>query len=273
VEQTCDVDGEPEQSPLFEWTPRPGRPFHARLYRWGDAYRFWVNDMGWFHIDPAKPSIAMPKSGDPLLLEERLWGIPAALCLLGRGDLPVHAAAVDVGGAAVLLAAPGRFGKTTLVSAFMEAGHAVLAEDLTCCRVQDRPVVVPGPAMLRVRKDSYRRLQIKRAAVVGEDDERYHLAIDPALRGDSAPLPIRCVLFLHWGPEGDAVRLQPIAAEEAVRRLWSVAFHFPVDEVRAQCFEQIAGLAAEVELFHLHRPKDYARLGSTVEQVVAACHR
>jgi hypothetical protein len=66
--------------------------------------------------------------------------------------------------------------------------------------------------------------------------------------------------------------MEPIAAEEAVRRLWSVAFHFPVDEVRAQCFELIAGLAAGVELFHLHRPKDFARLGSTVEQVLATCH-
>jgi hypothetical protein len=272
VEQSAEALVDLDPKPLFEWMPRPDRPFHARLHRAGGGYGFWVKEMGWFFVDPTVPSIAMPDSGDPLRIEERVWGIPTALCLLARGDLPIHAAAVDVGGSAVILAAPGRFGKTTLVSAFLEAGYGVLSEDLTCCRAADPPQVIPGPAMLRVRRDSYQRLDIARASVVGEDEERYHLAIEQSLRGGTQALPIRCIIFLRWSDgTDDPIRFEPVAPEDAVRYLWTVTFHFPDDGVRAQCFSSIASLSGAVDMWHLHRPKRFDQLRQTVDRIVDVC--
>ena len=56
------------------------------------------------------------------------------LCFRARGDTALHAAAVEVDGQAVVLGAPGTFGKTTLAAAFHAAGHRLLSEDTTCIR-------------------------------------------------------------------------------------------------------------------------------------------
>ena len=77
---------------------------------------------------------------------------------MARGDLAVHAAAVDVDGSALLLAAPGRYGKTTLAAAFAGQGYRLLAEDTTCYRPSSDPSVLPGLAMLRIRPDVHEHL-------------------------------------------------------------------------------------------------------------------
>src|SRR5207244_12530639 len=87
---------------------------------------------------------------------ERLrWGIPAALRCMHRGDLPLHAAAVEVESRALVLAAPGWHGKTTLALAFQRHGYRVLTEDLACCSLASTPKLLPGPALLRVRPHVY----------------------------------------------------------------------------------------------------------------------
>src|SRR5438034_1082947 len=119
----------------------------------GAAHRMWTDLEGWFEIDAANRSVTVPPCSDPVRREERFWGVPVSLCYLLRGDVGIHAAAVEVEGAGVLLAAPGRSGKTTLAGAFLAAGHRLLSEDLSCCRSSPVPLLLPGPAMLRVRRD------------------------------------------------------------------------------------------------------------------------
>src|SRR5205809_388138 len=82
------------------------------------AFAFCVTDAGAYHIDPERGRIEIPDSDDDVVREQRLWGIPAALCFMHRGDFPLHAAAVEVGEGAVILAAPAQHGKTTLALAF-----------------------------------------------------------------------------------------------------------------------------------------------------------
>lgn len=81
--------------PLMEWLPRPGQAYHARLYQTGPQYQLWVQDLGWYEVDPRARRIRLPDTDEVVLREERLWGIPAALCFLEREDLPLHAAAGD----------------------------------------------------------------------------------------------------------------------------------------------------------------------------------
>ena len=125
-------------APVLEWLPRPDHPFHARLFQVGDGdFDVWIDGMGTYRVAPGEPSVTVPADAEPVRREERLWGIPAALCFTRRGDLPLHAAAIEIDGRAVLLAAPGRFGKTTLATAFLARGRRVLAEDLACLRTGD----------------------------------------------------------------------------------------------------------------------------------------
>jgi len=251
---------------LREWSP-PFAPVQMRLYGDGGEFRLWVDDVGWIQVDPARPRITVPKSVDPVRREERIWGIPITLCLLRRGDVPLHAACVEVEGKALLLAAPGRFGKTTLAAAFAQEGYRVLAEDLVCLRPGPEPVVIPGPAMLRVRKDVAHAFRIPGAVELGLDDERVHWAL-PENRGTCAPVPAAGVAMLLEG--SGPPRLDPAPGPEAVRDLWAVSFNLPTNEDRTRCFAAVAGLAASTRIWHFSRERRLEELPASIGCLVDA---
>jgi len=270
----AEVEGEPgdpgdgEGELVSEWTPIPDRRLWARLYADGPRYRLWVDGYGTFAVDPLAPSVGLPAGeAEAVRREERLWGIPAMLCFLQRGDLPLHAAAVDVGGEAVLLAAPGYFGKTTLAAGFDAAGHRVLSEDVSCIRFAQAPHVVPGPAMLRVRRDVAGDLELPGARAVAQSDDRVHFSLDPARRGDSRPVPLRAIVLLRRGEDG--IALEPVPAAGALRDLWPLSFRLPTAEDRARCFDGLARLAAGVPIRNLVRPLRLDELPRVVERIVA----
>jgi hypothetical protein len=229
----------------------------------------WVEDLGWYQINPQAPRIDLPASDDVVQREERMWGIPTALCFLGRGDLSLHAAAVEVGGRAILLAAPGRFGKTTLAAGFVQAGFRLLSEDVSCVRLSPEPTVVPGPAMLRVRRDVLRRLKLSRMHVVAERSDRVSLAIDQPWRGDCQPVPLRAVVFLKG--EASVPTAESVPAARSLPDLWALNFRLPDSAAWAQSFTGIAEIAKHVPVWNLLRPLRIEKLPTTVEHVVAAC--
>src|SRR5262245_27381602 len=112
--------------PLMEWKLRDlSGEVTTRLYRSDGIYHFWASDAGWYRIDPSSLTITIPEEGDVVRREIRLWSIPTLLCFLAFGDMALHASAVEVANKAVLFAAPGRFGKTTLAFAFHQRGYRV----------------------------------------------------------------------------------------------------------------------------------------------------
>jgi hypothetical protein len=259
------AEGEgPEDLLLVEWLPTARLPLEARLYSDGRAFRLWIGGGGWFWVDPEARRIAVPADGG-LRTEERLWGIPALLCFRARGDLPLHAAAVEVDGGAVLLAAPRTYGKTTMAAAFHRAGHRVLSEDTSCVRIGPEAAIVAGPAMLRLRRDVAARLELLRATRVGEDDDRVHYALHEP--GDCEPVPLRAVVFLDEaaGP----ARLVPVEQPEAIRDLWALSFRLPTEQDVADSFTGVVDLAAAVPAFRLRRPLDLDALDDHVPLVVA----
>ena len=264
------LEGNPPDRPpgelLREWSP-PFAPVPIRLYRDGGEFRLWVDDFGWIQVDPAWPRITVPRSVDPIRREERIWGTPITLCLLHRGDVPLHAACVEVEGKALLLAAPGRFGKTTLAAAFAQEGYRVLAEDLVCLRAGPRPAVIPGPAMLRVRKDVANAFRIPGAVEVGRDGERAHWALQ-SFRGTCAPVPVAGVALLLEG-EGPP-RLVRAPGPQAVRDLWALSFNLPTNEDRGRCFSAVAGLVASTRVWHFSRTLRLEELPATIRCLMDA---
>jgi hypothetical protein len=249
---------------LLEWRPATGQPLDAELWSDGRSFRLRIGDAGWFSVEPADGRVEVPAGGG-LRTEERLWGIPALLCFRARGDLPLHAAAVEAGGGAVLVAAPRTYGKTTTAAAFHRAGCRVLAEDTTCVRLGPRAEVVPGPAMLRVRRDVAARLDLPRARRLGEDDDRVHFVLEEP--GDCTPVPLRAVVFLD---EADgAATLETVERPDAIRDLWALSFRLPTEEDVGNSFAGVADLAGAVPAFRLRRPLDLDRLDDHVALVLA----
>jgi hypothetical protein len=251
---------------LRAWEP-PDFPVHVRLYRSEGAFRLWNEEAGWFGIEPQVPRLIVPPEGDPMRREERLWGLPVMLCFLARGDLAVHASSVEVDGRALVLAAPRRFGKTTLASAFAAEGFRVLAEDLTCIRLGPDPSVIPGPAMLRIRRDVADRVPVEEAQELGRDEDRVHLALESA-RGTCDPVPMGGIALL-LEDEADP-RMERATLTDAIRDLWFLSFKFPEDEDRARCLDSLTRLASAAPAWHLTRRLEVQALKPTVECLVEA---
>ena len=249
---------------LVEWEPAPERPLEARLYSDGESFRLWIGDGGWFSVDPSAGRIDVPADGG-IRREERLWGIPSLLCFLARGDLPLHAAAVEADGGAVIVAAPRTYGKTTMAAAFHRAGHRVLSEDTTCVRLGPEPAVVPGPAMLRVRHDVAAELELPSVRRVGESDDRMHYALEAP--GGCEAVPVRAVVFLDVSDERAA--LEPVHRGDAIRDLWALSFRLPLEEDVARSFGGVTDLAAAVPVLRLRRRLDLASIDDHVGLVLA----
>jgi hypothetical protein len=267
VGSTTEPDPGPEGEPIQEWLPREHHPFHARLFGEDDRFRFWVEGLGSYHVDPAAPAVDVP-SGTSIGVEERLWGIPAVLCFMAMGDHSLHASAVQIGDRAIAFGAPGRFGKTTMASALVAAGHRLLSEDSTCVRIgPDGVAVVPGPAMLRVRRDAYERLRLPGVERVSEDDDRVHLRLEGDARDTGDPVPLAGVMLLRPGPDADPVRIELVEPEAAIPDLWALSFKFPTDEGRATCFDDLGQLTASVPVWDLTRPMRFEALDGVVRAV------
>lgn len=264
------LDAPPDAPPLLAWAPRPEHPFHARLWARAHGYDVWVEGMGTYRVEPGEARVVVPRDAEPVRREERLWGIPAALCFTARGDLPLHAAVVEVEGRAIVFTAPGMFGKTTLAAAFLHRGHRVLAEDLACIRVAGGPVVFPGPAVLRVRPDVFSLFgAIEGTRAVADDPERVHLALEEHLRGTADPVPIAAVVLLRRS--ASEVRLDRADATSLLADLWTVSFNLPTDEDRTRCFAGIVDLVDTVPTYTLDRPLSFASLDRVVDEVIERC--
>jgi hypothetical protein len=254
----------PEDALLVEWQPAPERPLEARLYSDGQSFRLWFGDGGWYSVDPAGGRIEVPAEGG-VRREERLWGVPSLLCFLARGDLPLHASAVEADGGAILIAAPRTYGKTTMAAAFHRAGHRVLSEDTTCVRLGSETAVVPGPAMLRVRHDVAAELELPSVRRVGKSEDRVHYALDAP--GDCAPVPVRAVVFLETSD--GAAALEPVDRAEAIRDLWALSFRLPTEDDVGRSFAGVTDLAATVPVLRLRRPLELASVDDHVDLVVS----
>jgi hypothetical protein len=266
--------GEPDDPGelILEWKATDEFPLAYRLHRSGREYRLWMADSGWFAAAPDRGRITVPETPNAVRREERLWGIPAMLSFFARGDLALHAAAVEVDGRALLLAAPRTFGKTTLAAAFHAAGYRLLAEDTSCLRLDAAGIrVVPGPAMLRLRLDVADALRLPDVEAVGAPDDRVHYAVRPERRGDCTPVPLAGVVVLR----GDApeTRLAATPEVDAVRDLWSLSWHLPTPDDRARAFTGVADLTRQVPVWDLERPVRIEELSATVNVLVDRLQR
>jgi hypothetical protein len=257
----------PEGTLLFEWTIRDRTAdVTARLYRVDGVFHFWTTDAGWYRIDPAVNRIEMSPHEDEIRREQRLWGVPTALCAKNRGDFVLHAAAVEVDGSAILLAAPGRFGKTTLALAFHRHGHRVLTEDTACGGSSPHPVLFPGPTSVRLRPDMFDGHAPAGTTIIARKSDRIHLSINADRIGDGQPVRIGAVVFLRESEED--IRMERLKGSEALPDLWTLGLRFQTPLERRRSFTHFAELAAKVPVWNLYRPLKVGTLDDVVSRVV-----
>jgi hypothetical protein len=260
----------PQGDPVFEWITPEGR-VAASLYGGGAEYLMRIGDLADYLIRPQERRISMTPTSRPALREVYLWDMPTILCFMAAGDLPLHASAVEVGDRAVLFAAPGRHGKSTLAGAFLRAGYRVLSEDMCRCRFGDGGIMVsPGPAILRIRKDVYERLEFPNTRVVADFPERVHLALTGPARGGGEILSIAGVVLLR---ESDVIRFETLPPAKALQEMWGLSYKLRIEADIVRAFEGIADLVAAVPVWDLYRPLSYESLDAVISAIVEICEK
>lgn len=270
IRETSSDIAAPADALIAEWVlPDPANAVRARLYRQNGVFHFWAGDAGWYRIHPSDGLIEMSVSDDDVRREQRLWGVPTVLCFMERGDFGLHAAAVEVDGRAVILAAPGRHGKTTLALAFHRMGYRLLTEDTTCCRLAPEPFLLPGPTSVRLRPDVFHGEAPAATQIVSVREDRIHLVLDSDRVGDIRPVPLRAIVFLR-GP-AERIAIERVHPGQALPDLWALNFHLQNTLARARSFDQLARLAGGIPIWNLHRPLTLSNLEEVVNRIVDAC--
>ena len=264
---------EPRHAPLQIWPEIPGKRMHVRLYGGADSYVLTIGRDHVFAIELHEivrrgGRITVSPGASARTRERLLWTTPAAVAIAARGDVALHAAAVEVDGQAILLTGPGGAGKTTTAAAFYRAGFRVLADDLACCHVSPAGLS-PGPALLRVNSDAADRVLGIRPDEAFPPDSKVPFSFPAHRRGDGTPVPLGGLVMLRAGD--GPIHIQRVPSLGALQPLWSAIFHLPGDAHRARAFQLLAAMLGNIPVWDVSRRLDWAALPDLVDRIALTC--
>lgn len=233
-------------------------------YRWFASYELddgscllQMPPTGSFLLEPAAGRIVVdPTDEDAELREHRIASSAICTLLSLRGDLVLHAAAVDVQGRAVVFCGPSLRGKSTLARALGEAGHRLLGEDGIAIELDGRePMAFPGARGVRVRSRD------------GEGRNRTDLLPDPG--GDEpGPRPVAAIVLL--GERGERLTVDPLEPARALALLTPNLVHSGGRKAIGSAFANLATLLGSVPAFVASLPDDLGALVTSVQGLLDA---
>jgi hypothetical protein len=187
----------PEGEPVATLEVEDGGPLVYASYEVEGGCLLAMPPSGSFLIEPGAGRVTADCVERDELFEHRLESSALCTLLAMRGDLALHAAAVEAGdGRAVVFCGPSHRGKSTIARTLAAAGHRVLAEDGLVVSLDGTPLAHPGARGIRVR------------------DEVGRVSLDTETGpGEPGPCEVAAVILLgERGEELAIERLQPATA-------------------------------------------------------------
>jgi len=134
-----------------------------------------------------------------------------AMRLLATGGLLVHSAAVIVGDRAILFPGTSGSGKSTIARMALDAGHAVLSDDLNAVvRDGDGFRLVPLPFTGDLTRDEITDRTAPLAAIAGLEKGGVE-SVRAMSRAEAVSLLVRCSPYVNRDPEGAELLLDRAA--------------------------------------------------------------
>ena len=185
----------------------PARQYHKQTKK---------NNLGWditpegFVLSVDKIGCFTVRNGNRIIVELQqdvdleivrtyLLGTCFGVLFHQRGLLPLHSSSVVVEGRAVLFSGPVGAGKSTLAGAYYNAGHKVLADDVSVLSISQKegPLVYPAYPQLKISKTSAEILRIDTVQLcrISSSDNRFRLPVHS--RYQTSPLPVAAIFILE----------------------------------------------------------------------------
>jgi hypothetical protein len=245
----------PAHEPVGKLVDDDGRCWYA-IYTLADGdCLLELPPTGRFLLERAAGRIVVDNEGDdPELLEHRIVSSAACTLLSMRGDLGLHAAAVEAGARAVLFCGPTRRGKSTLARTLGESGHRLLGEDGIAIELGDEAALAfPGARGVRVRS----RDEVGR--------NRTDLLDDPGA-GEPPPRPVAAVVLL--GERGGGLTVETLQPARALALLTPNLVHSGSREAIAAAFANLATLLGSTPAFAASLPDDLEALPTNGQRLL-----
>jgi hypothetical protein len=182
-----------------------------------------------------------------------LYGIVSAVLLAQRRRFALHASVVDLDGVAVAVAGVSGSGKSTTALRLTQAGHRLVADDLSPLDVSAPPTVHPLPRPLHVWPHTAQALGLDLARAAPDRAGRAKLAV-PA--PPSIPARVSALVVLVPRDEARGVEVRSVGGAGAHALVRRNAYLARIVEVlyRAELFAWASAIAGQVAIHELIRP-------------------
>lgn len=233
----------PAGEPVSTLIDDEGRCWYASYELESGACLLQLPPTGSFLLEPEAMRIAVDRDDeDDELLEHRLASSAICTLLAMRGELALHAAAVETEGWAVVFCGPSQRGKSTLARVLGEAGSRLLGEDGIAIAVDETTATAyPGARGVRARGGA------------GDSGQRTELLADPGA-GEPPPCPVAAVVLL--GERGAALEVESLEPARALALLTPNLIHSGTRAAIGAAFAGLAGLLRVVPAFRASLPDD-----------------
>jgi hypothetical protein len=210
-----------------------------------------------FLLEPAAGRVVVDsKASDVELREHRIVSSAACILLSMRGDLVLHASAVEAGGRAVLFCGPTQRGKSTLAWALGAAGHRLLGEDGIAIELSDgEHVAFPGARGVRVRRRD------------GNGRAHTDLLPDPG-SGEPGPCPPVAIVLLT--ERGERLAVEPLEPARALALLTPNLVHSGSRAAIGAAFASLSRLLRSTPAFAASLPDDLDALPTSALELLDA---
>lgn len=226
-----------------------------------------ITDTGRFSLGLSAPHIVhvAPPQVDRSAVALDLIGVVLPFLLHRDGAWCVHASAVQTPAGVIAFLAPRGTGKSTIASACLQHGCALVADDVVVLRPDGHGLsVVPAGLPLRLRIDTARALG---ATVHGAEDWG-KVRVDASLA--TAPAPLAAIYLLSPAAADATVAREPRTARAAALALMA---HGKITELlggagAGEALTRCIDVAARIRVFDLAVPRDLARLAEVTEALL-----
>ncbi len=223
--------------------------------------------LGTFEVESgAEIRVAPGPTGDEAALRVGLLGPSLGIALIQRGELVLHASAVEVEGRAVAFVGPRGHGKSTMAAAMVARGHHLVSDDVLTVDFRSepgRPHVVPGYPQVKLWPDAAEALGYE-----PEDLELLYSGVRKRVvrcfdRFVSTPRPLARIYLLLGGPEIASHPTSPTQAFQILSSMWFGArFGEPALQLveRSHHFKALSELARDVPVQICQRLQNWSSL-------------
>lgn len=227
---------------------------------------FWVKDGNEIVIQPAQ-------GGLDAEVRLYLFGMCLGALLHQRGILALHASAIETPRGAVLFAGPSGIGKSTLMTAFLNKGYYMLADDVTgiVLDADGCPIALPALPRSKLWSDAVEHLghDLNTLPRLRPSEEKYELSVPERFAHQPSRLS---TIYLLANAENEEIKIRTLdkrAGFQAVlNNTYRETFLRGLDS-RKSHLKLATTTAAHARIIHVSRPRDLRQLGEVVELLEA----